>query len=294
VPADVLIREALREIPREVLIEESLFCIERRWIDNALPDTEILDATSHALTVLCTLVDEAHNLISKVDRDITCDLRPRLVELRNTFPIDLVRADDDRKVWVGAQRLNPIKYTLETRDFAKVDIEKVRERYASDPDFEKRDNLELLEEGVRFFLYAAKQILMKDGRALSFVFALRRDDKQLEVLGLAMEDRVGKHIAMRQAAVVLSRIPVFWALLVGESWVSYLKPGEKPTRHAADDPSRQEALTVNGVSSDGAFRNAHVKFSRRNSGIVFGEERFDSDPTNLMTPVLAAIRQPAN
>jgi hypothetical protein len=288
-PAEALVREALKKIPANALVEESLFCIERRWVDRGLPDKEILDATSHALQVLATLVDEAHDLILETEAGAKCEVRWQLKELRDSYPLDLAKADESRKVWMGAQRLEPVKYTISSRRFEKVDAEKMREHYRADSEFEKRADLESLDEAVRFFMYSAKQVLLRDGRALSFLFAFRRDEKRLEVLGLAMEDRVGKHIAMRQAAVVLSRIPVFWALLVGEAWVSHLQPGQQQVRHAVEDPRREEALSVNGVSTDGSFRNCYATFSRVRGTIAFEAERFDSEPTNIMAPIFAAI-----
>src|SRR5260370_21139664 len=65
-PSTLLINAVLKKIPRELITEESLLCVERRWVDAALTGKELLNVSSHGLIVLSTLLEAAHAPIHRV------------------------------------------------------------------------------------------------------------------------------------------------------------------------------------------------------------------------------------
>ena len=294
VSSTALVRHALAQLPSELLSEESLFCIERRWIDKNLPDRELLGATSHVLIVLFELLEDAHAFI-RAGSATLCEHFEKLSKMRSEYPLELANAEESRKVWVRAENLQRVRYDLTAETFGRGSVEKwregVEERYGAVPELPAEIQTETLDGAVTFYLETAKWLLKHDKHLASFVFAHSSDRKSLIVLQLIMEDRAGKHIAIRRVASFLSKQRIEWALLVGESWVASFDPNVLPTKHAAELPNRREAITVEGVSANGNFSNRYVEFSRCGDTIVFGDEKADHDPVNIMLPILKAIRQ---
>jgi hypothetical protein len=136
---------------------------------------------------------------------------------------------------------------------------------------------------------AAKRILARDGHLVTFIFALESEERSLITLELRMEDRAGKHLAIRRVASFLAVRNVEWAIMVGESWWITLSETGQTFRHAVQAPNRREAVTVEGVSKDGCSCNRRVDFSRIGKKIVFGEEETDAEIANIMLPIMKAI-----
>jgi hypothetical protein len=291
-PSTILINAVLKKIPRELITEESLLCVERRWVDAALPGTELLNASSHVLIVLSTLLEAAHAHIHRVCSHCSCDVIESLSEMRKDYPVELARAEESRKVWVKAENQKRIRYSIQSKGVRREDAEQfeaaIRARYGPAPTLPADTDTKTLEGAVLFFTERAKGILSSDGHLSPFIFALNSDGELLS-LGLSHEDRAQKHIVIRQAASFLAGMDVEWAILVGEAWwVPIAEVGGK-IRHAVDAPNRQEAIAVTGVTKEGLSCNRRVVFSRKGKEIAFGEEKADSDTANIMLPIREAI-----
>jgi hypothetical protein len=293
VPSTVLVRSLLKKIPKEHISEESLLCVERRWVDTNLPDQELLNATSHVLVVLSALIEDAHAFVARTLANVSCDSIKNLQELRANYPIDAANAEDSRKVWTRVQSLETIKYNVSSEIFERGDFEKWKtvaiERYGLRSEVPADLDVYTLEGAAKMYQERAKQILMRDHHLVPFLFALERGERTVVTLELNMEDRVGKHIAIRRAASLLSRLDIEWVLFVNEAWTADLIPGKPLPRHAIEASNRGEGIALCGVSADGAFYNRTVKFSRRGDQIVFGDEWADASMTNIMLPISKAI-----
>lgn len=132
---------------------------------------------------------------------------------------------------------------------------------------------------------------MKDGYHLSFAFALSSDHQRYYSIQLKMDDRAGKHIAIRRVASLLAQDSIKWVVMVGEAWLAYLKKDEQPTRHASEMPDRKEALVIHGVNCDGLFVSASAVFNRNKGGITIEDWEEDDHTPQIMLPILRAIRQ---
>ena len=289
VPSTILARQVLSRIPREVLGEESLICLERRWVDQNLPGNELLNATGYALSVLSELIEDAHRLISHKLPDTSCDLIQTIRNQRSTYPIDAANAEDSRKLWLRPSNLTAVKYSISPMPLEKVSIDVIRERYSELPDVTQAHSIGSLDDAVQFYLRTAKCFLERDGCALPFVFACDSKSKTIINIALRMEDRVGKHIAIRQVASVLSRAPIEWAIYISEAWTAVADPKKPLFRHAADDPNRGECIAAHGVTANGQSRNGCVEFTRLGNKIAFGKESYDDAVVNIMVPIANAI-----
>jgi hypothetical protein len=294
IPSTVLVNQVLKQIPSELISEESLLCVERRWIDSALPGRELLGVTSHALLVLSDLLKDAHSYIARVDPESRCDALESLLKKRDDYPFEIAQAEESRKVWIKADNRERIRYALYAagkvgrKEAAQHDAADL-ERYGPRPILPEEPLPNTLEGAVLMYTEAAKRILTRDGHLVTFIFALESDERSLITLQLNMEDRAGKHLAIRRAAYYLALRNVNWAVMVGESWWIPLAEVGSKFIHAAQAPNRREAIAVNGVSKDGRACNRHVNFSRNGKTIIFGDEDTDAELTNIMLPIKTAI-----
>jgi hypothetical protein len=292
-PSTLLIEQVLKQIPPELISEESLLCVERRWVDTALPGKELLSVSSHVLTFLSTLLEATHAHIQHVVSQSSCEVIESLVEMRKNYPLELARAEESRKVWVRAENRKRIRYSLRSDYVRKEDAEQFKEaqlaRYGPTPILPKDCDTKTLEGAVLMFMKNAKRILIRDGYLISFIFALDSDEGSVVSLHLSFEDRAEKHIAIRTAASYLALLNVDWAIFAGEAWwIPIAEVGPK-IMHAAHARNRRDAISVVGVASDGRSCNRRVNFSRKGKEIVFGEEVVDSQTVNIMLPIREAI-----
>jgi hypothetical protein len=287
-----VIQQALSKIPKKLIAEDALFCAERQWIDVALPGTELLSATSHVLIVLSELVHDAHKYIQTVIREHRCDVIQALDRMRREYPLEIAKREAARRVWVKAQSREDLQYTVSDDLIARTElsVEEVRQRYGAPAALPKGTDTEKLEGAVLMFTERAKQILARDGHLEPFIFAKDRDEG-IVFFRLEIGDRAEKHIAIRQAAALLANMRVEWAILIDEAWWLPVEEIDERGMHAADYENRREAIAANGVNADERSFNMHVRFRRFRKEIIFEETHQDSEPSNIMIPILKAIRR---
>lgn len=292
VPSLILAKQALSQIPVEHRLEESLISIERKWIDNSLPTTELLQATGHALRVLSELIYDAHvSLIEKAFPDFKCPHVSRLADSRSKYSIELANAEDLRTVWMTATDLKFSNYALRENTLEAGDFAEVKAKYGEmQEELKTIGDISELKNAVKMIQLGAKRILTKDGFHQTYVFAFNAERNRFPVIRLQMENRAGKHIAIRRVASLLKQDSFNWVALVGECWVASFdhKP---PYRHASEFPDKQEALMINAVNSEGKFMNSQAIFRRCEGSITLDDWIDDEHPANIMLPLLNAIRR---
>jgi hypothetical protein len=289
IPSAILIEHALAKIPKELLWEESLLCVERRWVDIALPGRELLSATSSVLIVLSELIRDGHAFIQKVDPDHKCDLIEKLTQMRQQYPIDIANADQSRKIWIKAEKREEIHFRLRDENISQEAMQMSGERYGDIHVLPERTRGPTLEDAVLMYMEAAKRFLVIDGHLMPFVFVLEAEGGELKTMALQMADRAEKHIAIRQVASYLQPLDIDWAILLSEAW--WIRPEEMGPDfcHAAHSKHRREAIAVEGVAHDGHFCHRRVEFSRRGKEIILGEEHQSSESVNILLPIRNAI-----
>jgi hypothetical protein len=279
-------------LSKEHISEESLICVERKWIDTNLPDVELLQATGHTLRFLSELMFDAHSiLITAMFPDFKCPHSQKLANSKQAYSTELANAEGLRQTWMTASNLQMTKYSLEESVLGKRDFDSIENRYGElVPELKKLGAIVELKDAIKFVQVTSKQMLLKDGFHQSFVIALSADNRRFYAIGLRMDDRAGKHIAIRRTASLLKQDSIKWAVMVGEAWIAYLEAGGQATRHASEMPDRKEALVIHGVSCEGSFASASAIFNRSNSGITIEDWREDAHTPQIMLPILKAIQ----
>ncbi len=258
----------LRGIPDNLLGQHirrnGILRIQRRWVENTLPEYELLDAVAIYYGKLTELVHDAH-------RQIGLD-PPRTLHDEDGGSFDLPAMGWRFPCMIGHEW--PRTLTVSLADGAKVEFESKSElvkidaaKRASLTDrygertFEAltRDYKSDAELAVGYFM-VAQAMFLRDGYHRS-ILLLFRDRKLIRPIEIRTDNTQQKYIVMRQLADEVTKSGADAAIMIGEVWIArsdQLKPYERP----ADSPVRTEGVSLDMVSKNGEPLNRFAKIVR--------------------------------
>ena len=228
--------------------------IRRRWIENTLPDIELLDAVATAYGHLSQLVRSAHKQMGLAG-PITTD-----VESGEQFP----EADQDGRlpcmighedartldVWLATGKpleFEEVRKTL-GRDEIMAEAPKFKERYGVDPTKMYAESGKV-HDHARSLFAVARKMFEKDGHHITIAILLR-GGKPIGFRELRPAEHGHKFMMMRTMAHHAQKIGADAAVLLSETWSAPAHPA-KPFMRAVDSPDRRELLTATAVSKVG-------------------------------------------
>jgi hypothetical protein len=243
----------LKGIPTAVLrdhvMKHGILRIERRWVENTLPDHELLDAVAIAYGRVAEIVHDAHRQLG--------------LPLPQTTNVDTgqVYSDEFRggrmPCMIGHAERRSLDVSLATGKPVQLEtIEKsidVSER----PGLEKRYGLiakdmygdgKSPENTVRAIFVSARRMFMKDRHHVTIMFFLK-GTVPIHFAQLNFEGQADKYLMMRKMADEAAKIGADGVVLVGEVWTAPADPTH-PYRRAAEAPNRTEALIAVLVTKD--------------------------------------------
>ena len=250
-------KSLLRSIPDNVLGQHirrnGALRVQRRWIENTLPDYELLDAVAIYYGKLTELVHDAHRQIGLEppqtihdDTGVSFDLPA----MGWRFPC-MIGHNRPRALTVSLADGSEVEFETKAVPM-KVDAASVAElvdHYGGNA-FEamRRDYNSDAELAAGYFALA-QTIFLRDGYHCS-ILLLFRDRKLVRPVEFSVENVQQKYVLMRQLADEVSKSGANAAILIGEVWLARadeLKPYERPV----DSPIRTEALVAQMVTKSG-------------------------------------------
>jgi hypothetical protein len=269
----------LNRIPSSMLGEHikknGILRIRRRWIENTLPDINLLGAVATAYGQLAQLVYSAHEQMG-----LTGPVRMN-VETGQQFP----RAEDGRlpcmighedartlDVWLATGeplKLEEIQKKLD-RAQAMAEAPELQKQYGIDPAKMYADSGKV-HDHARSLFQAARKMFDKDGYHITIAILLR-NGRPVDFLELRPMEHGHKYIMMRNLAQQAQRIGADAAVLISESWSAPADPS-KPYMRAVDSPARKEFLTATAVSKDGEPLTLMAEIIREGKKVTLDETR---------------------
>jgi hypothetical protein len=266
----------LRGIPDSFLGEHirrnGVLRIQRRWVENTLPEYELLDAVAVYYGKLTELVHDAHRQIGlnppQTIHDDACE------------SFDLPAMGWRLPCMIGHEK--PRATTISLADGAKVEFETkssfiklgaeelaaLVNRYGKAPfDAMKLDYKTDAELAAGCFAMA-RAIFLRDGYHRSILLLLR-DRKLLKPIEIRVENTHQKYVVMRQIADEVTKSGANAAIMIGEVWsarIDQLKPYERPTESAL----RTEGLFLDMVSKNGEPINCFSEILRKGKKVSLG------------------------
>lgn len=249
--------------------------LSRRWVDKALPDYELLQATREVYIELCKLLHSAHEAASvplcALDvRDPSCVV-PK-IDVAPLVCMDInSNARQEHLDLSDGSGIREITYEVAREESRVV---KAKKRYgdfkvtASDPI-----------EAAPQLMETARIVLAKDKRHMHMVW-FYRDGKVIDMLSPNFADQAGKLLTFHRLADRVESLRADGIAFVAEAWWA---PDEVRDSQGAiipprDRKDRQEVLTVAALTRDGRCISLLAPFSKTILGkIVIEETVTDTD-----------------
>lgn len=250
-------QQLYRAVPKKYLIphviENGTLLIERRWIDNELPDMEVLEALAHVYAQFAdTLVDYCNMNKLKVPPSLT-DARP---DAMGTLSMD-------RALYLSMRdgRITGNRYFRKPMERPGPKVKKfVKKRYGPGANWDRLSHALTLREVAKVYFDHARILLMRDGYHRSFAF-LMKGRAVVQMIPSEHPDRASRYVLMRDLAKLARIEGADGVMLISEAW--HAKVEDAPSGFAADAINKGEALAMHAADATGDSFSFNAVFHRR-------------------------------
>jgi len=247
--------ELISSIPTEALrkhvFKDGILRIQRRWVENSLPDYELLDAVGIAYGRVAELVADAHRelgleppstMVGDIDHTQGKESRG------GRLPCMIGHGDArSHNVWLATGQAMEIEQ--KTVEFDREQAEHIVGKYGLDPK-EMFPSIDPAPEATLNGLFAtARKMFFVDGHHDTIAFLLR-GAQPVNLMQLAVQEHGEKYLVMRMLANEVIKCGADGVIIISEVWSAPYDPSN-PYRRAADAPERRELLSASLVTKIG-------------------------------------------
>jgi hypothetical protein len=233
------------------IMKDGVLRIRRRWIENSLPDTELLEAVATAYGHLSQLVQSAHEqmgLVAPVSTNVNTGEQFVEGDQEGRLPC-MIGHEDARTLDVWLATGEPLEFEEIQKKLGKEEAQaegpKIEKRYGINPSSMYADSGKL-HDLARALFGAARKMFENDGYHITMVILLR-NRKPIEFHELRPMEHGHKFMMMRALARQAQKIGADAAVMISETWSAPANPAN-PYMRAVDSPGRKELLTAFAAS----------------------------------------------
>lgn len=250
--------------------KDGILRIERRWVENTLPDWELLDAVAVAYGQISRLVADAHIALGLEEPEV------ENVEFGRRVP----RPSDGRlPCMIGHGERRAEKFSLSDGRPLTIVEQAHPIKTENRPEVEAHYGVQAEDifpskgnggaEGIaRDLVEASKVVFLKDGYHEHAVFLLR-DGRMLEIAQMRIAEPGQKYLMSRKLAELVRKADATEVILIDEIWTAKFDPAH-PYRRAADVPERGEALAVTFAAKGGKLLRWTTEIIREGNDVRLG------------------------
>ncbi|WIW43870.1 hypothetical protein ML401_20340 [Bradyrhizobium sp. 62B] len=267
-------RVILKGIPKKSALGEHFFKsgtlrIQRRWVENTLPDFELLDAVAIAYGKIAEVVHDAHRAIGR-DPPITTDLETgeQYGSGRGGRLPCMIGHGDARTTNISLSDGQRFELTHLSVPYDAEEGKKSAAKYGLQPD-EVWDAGGDQEAVLNSLFRTARKMTENDGNHVTMV-ALLRGNKPVRLAQVEFADQGSKYLVMRDIANDVAKLAADGAILIGEGWRAVADPN-KPFMRAEDAPDRIEMLHAVLVRREGDPIELFADFRRQGDQVKLGD-----------------------
>jgi hypothetical protein len=267
-------RVILKGIPKKSDLGEHIakfgtLRIQRRWVENSLPDYELLEAVAIAYGRIAEIVHDAHRAIGR-DHPITidADTGEQYAPGRGGRLPCMIGHGDARTINIS---LSDGKRFELSHLSVPIDVEEGRksaEKYGLRPD-DIWDSKGDQETALGSLFSAARKVTEKDGKHVTMVVLLR-SNKPVRLARVEFPDQGAKYVVMRDIANDVAKLAADGVILIGEGWRATAN-ASKPYMRAVDAPDRIEVLHAVLVRRDDDPVELFAEFQRQSDQVKLGD-----------------------
>lgn len=267
----------VRAIPRDALGEhlrnKGTLRIERRWVENTLPDWELLDAVATTYGRLAELVADAHVALGLTEPETVGEGETVFGAgfREGRLPCMVGHADRRAKLFglLDGRPLTIATSTIEVDPSKGAELEAhygmTRQEMFPAP---KGASAEEFAEAT---FETARKVFLKDGYHAHINFLLRKG-VLVQLAESRIDDPGQKYLLSKKLADHVRLSGADAVLLIDEIWTAPFDPAF-PYRGAADAPNRSEALAASLAQRDGEIVRWIAPIHRDGDKVTLGETR---------------------
>jgi hypothetical protein len=243
--------------------------IQRRWVENSLPDYELLEAVAIAYGRIAEIVHDAHRAIGR-DPPITIDgeTGEQYAQGRAGRLPCMIGHGDARTINISLSDGKRFEFLHQSVPLDVEEARKSAEKYGLRPD-EIWDREGDQETVLNSLFRTARKMTEKDGKHVTMVVMLR-GNKPVRLAEVEFPDQGAKYVVMRGVANEVAKLAADGVILIGEGWRAVFDTS-KPYMRAADAPDRVEMLHAVLVRRDGEPIELFADFQRQGDQVKLGD-----------------------
>jgi hypothetical protein len=256
-----------RSIPARLLdphvIESGVLSIERRWVDSALPEFEVLDALAHVYGQLALMLVDLHRHLDVAIPEENPNLGHHLLRhlLADGRLPSMERPLEERAVYIAVKDGAFLGYRYE---FGRIDS---ATRRKAERRYRHKEAARLLTEASTLLDIAnaqfamARTIMLRDHHHATMFIPLL-GIQPLDLIIAPPRNRADKYMLVRDIARYVRRIGADGLIRISEAWTANWD--DIPRGGFAEDaPNRGESLTLAAVNSAGEQISLSAEIERK-------------------------------
>lgn len=256
---------------RKHILKDGILRIQRRWVENSLPDYELLDAVGIAYGIVAELVADAHRelgleLPSTRGGDIDLTQGEKLRGGR--LPCMIGHGDArSHNVWLATGQ--SIEFEEKRVKFERMDAERAAGKYGLNANemFPSKDPSP--EATLNSLFATARKMFSVDGYHDTIAFLLS-GSRPVALRKLAVQEHGEKYLLMRILAHEVIKFGADGVVIIGEIWSALYDPSN-PYRRAVDAPEKREFMSSTLVTKTGDPVSLVALINRTDQGVILGD-----------------------
>lgn len=266
---------------KQHIFKDGFLRIQRRWVENSLPDYELLDAVGIAYGKIAELVDDAHRQLdleppTTMDDDVNCTQGKE--SRGGRLPCMIGHSDvRSHNIWLATGQTMTIEQ--KTVDFDRENAERVAAKYGLDPKdiFQSADPT--AETTLNDLFATGRKMFVCDGYHQTIAFLLN-SARPISMIALDVQEHGEKYLVMRQLASEVVKHGADGVIIIGEVWSAIYDPS-KPYRRAVDASEKKEFLTATLVTKTGDPIQLYAPIKREGNATTLGETEMVRDQAQI-------------
>ncbi|MGX5805554.1 hypothetical protein ACWGS9_30670 [Bradyrhizobium sp. Arg314] len=247
-------REIFKAVPKKFriphIVENGTLVIERRWVDEELPEIEVLEAMAHVYGQLADLVED---LLRHLGIEVPSDISDR--------PDVMGALAMDRALYLSMRDGSQTGLRYFQRE-AKIDGKALKKRYGKGAVnwkiFEKATTFREMAEA---YFRQARILMAVDGYHRAFAFLLR-GNSVVRIIAADHPDRASRYLLMRDLARLAHIDGADGVMFINEAWTA-LENEVPETGFAVDAKNRGEVLALLACNAKCETYNFQARIIRK-------------------------------
>jgi hypothetical protein len=266
-------RVILKGIPKSDLGEHvkkfGTLRVQRRWVENSLPDYELLDAVAIAYGRIAEIVHDAHRAVGRdPPATVNAETGEQYAPGRAGRLPCMIGHGDARTINISlsdGHRFEVLRHSFPIDEQGgRVGVK----RYDLRPE-EVWDTSGDQETVLGSLFRTARKMTEKDGKHVTLVVLLR-GTKPVRLAEVEFPDQGAKYVVMRQIANDVAKLAADGVVLIGEAWRARAD-ASKPYMRAVEAPDKMEVLQAVLVRREGNPVELFAGFRRQNDKVKLGD-----------------------